>query len=261
MVNIDINRCTGCGNCVDDCVAGNIRLENGVATCINSCILCGHCVAICPSEAVSILQYDMADIEAFDKNRFKLDPDNLLHSIKLRRSIRQYAYRPLEREKLQQIAQAGRYTATAVNRQECRFIMVQDNLTEFKALIWGGIERSLKSTSAESTGALARFKEFVDLRSTGTDYLFRDAPVVLYIAANNAVDAALAAQNMELMALSLGIGALYNGFLVYAANESPEAQAWLGTQDKPIQICMLMGYPRVSYRRSAPRKPADVSWR
>ncbi len=28
-----------------------------------------------------------------------------------------------------------------------------------------------------------------------------------------------------------------------------------------IKACMLLGYPKVSYQRSAPRKPANVIWK
>ena len=45
------------------------------------------------------------------------------------------------------------------------------------------------------------------------DYLFRNAPVVAYITSDWPLDAGLAAQNMELMAVALGLGALYNGYL------------------------------------------------
>ena len=43
------------------------------------------------------------------------------------------------------------------------------------------------------------------------DYLFRNAPAVLFIASEANIDAGLAAQNMELMGVSLGLGFLYNG--------------------------------------------------
>ena len=70
MVNIDNEKCIGCGLCVSDCVADNIVIENGKATLINSCLQCGHCVSICPMNAVTIPDYDMNDVEDFDEKRF-----------------------------------------------------------------------------------------------------------------------------------------------------------------------------------------------
>ena len=75
--------------------------------------------------------------------------------------------------------------------------------------------------------------------------------------AERADDAGLAAQNMELVAASLGLGALFNGYLCRAAEELPAVKAFLEAEDKPLQICMLLGHPAVSYRRTAPRRAGD----
>ena len=99
MVNIDNEKCIGCGLCVSDCVADNIVIENGKATLINSCLQCGHCVSICPMNAVTIPDYDMNDVEDFDEKRFGFDIDNLMHTIKQRRSIRQFEDKKIEQEK------------------------------------------------------------------------------------------------------------------------------------------------------------------
>ena len=90
-----------------------------------------------------------------------------------------------------------------------------------------------------------------------TDFLFRNAPAVVFIAAERADDAGLAAQNMELMAASLGLGMLFNGYLCRAADEVPAVRAFLEAEEKPLQMCMLLGYPAVSYLRTAPRLPGD----
>jgi hypothetical protein len=66
---------------------------------------------------------------------------------------------------------------------------------------------------------------------------------------------------MELAAVSQGLGVMYNGFLAFATNMNPAVRTWLDIQDKSVQVCMLAGYPRVSYARTAPRRIADVRWR
>ncbi|MDR1703007.1 MAG: nitroreductase family protein, partial [Sporomusaceae bacterium] len=164
-------------------------------------------------------------------------------------------------EKLERIVQAGRYTATGGNAQACRFIVVQENLSALKKMIWKGIETTNEPPVTIPADALTRLKNFINLRTQGTDFLFRDAPVVIYVAAESAVDASLAAQTMELAAIAQGLGVLYNGFLVYAANLNPAVHEWLDVQDKPLVVCMLVGYPRVTYQRTAPRRIADVRWR
>jgi nitroreductase len=202
----------------------------------------------------------MQDVEAYDKERFGFNIENFIHTVKFRRSIRQYKSKPIERERLERIIQAGRYTATGANRQACQFVVIQDELTAFKEVIWSGIEAAVKNSTDTPPNMLTSLRRFTDMRTSGTDYLFRDAPAVVYIAAESTVDAALAAQNMEMAAIAQGLGVLFNGFLVYAASMNPAACEWLEVKNKPIAVCMLMGYPRVTYQRTAPRREADVRW-
>ena len=52
------------------------------------------------------------------------------------------------------------------------------------------------------------------------NYLFRNAPVVLFITSDWPLGTGLAAQNIETMAVALGMGALYNGFLARIADKN-----------------------------------------
>ena len=103
MIQIDKNSCIGCKACIKDCPAGAIRLEEGKAVWKKECIQCGHCVAVCPVKAVSIPEYDMEEVEEYDRDTFTLDPDIFLHAVKFRRSIRDYEDQPVEREKMERV--------------------------------------------------------------------------------------------------------------------------------------------------------------
>ena len=78
------------------------------------------------------------------------------------------------------------------------------------------------------------------------------------IAGTRELDAGMAAQNIENMAVAMNMGALYNGYLRRLFNSSPEIKSLLGAGDKEILCCMLLGYPDVRYVRTAPRKAADA---
>lgn len=261
MVVVDQEKCIGCGRCVSDCVYGNLSLQDGKVRCGGDCILCGHCVAICPMDAVTIPEYDMEDVEACSEERLLSDIDGLLHTIKSRRSIRCYKEQTVERAKLEKLVQAGRYTATAVNRQDCRFILVQDALPELKKLVWRAMDAMLAHPDTLPENTYKAYKRIADKRAQNIDYLFRNAPAVLYIASESVQNACLAAQNIELAAAAQGLGVMYNGYLTGFTNMSPEVLSWLDTSDKPIAMSMLLGYPDVRYRRTAPRRAADVRWR
>ena len=50
---VNSEMCTGCGVCVDNCVAGAVSIDEDVAFIDDdSCIRCGVCHGVCPSEAV-----------------------------------------------------------------------------------------------------------------------------------------------------------------------------------------------------------------
>ena len=78
----------------------------------------------------------MDDVRQYYPETFAIQPENFLHGVKCRRSIRNFKHRKLERECLERILQAGRYTPTAKNQQACRFIVLQEELDVFKDLLW-----------------------------------------------------------------------------------------------------------------------------
>lgn len=263
MVQIDLEKCVGCGLCAADCVAVNIEMNDNKAHVKKECFKCGHCVAICPAGAVTLPEYDMTEVEEYDKESFDLKPENVLHAIKFRRSIRSYKKKKVEKEVLEQILQAGRFTATAKNTQNCTFVFVQDELAALKEGIWGYVDHVEETEGRNAPKEFIPFLAFNRRRKAdpNNDFLFRNAPVVVYVATDCCIDAGLAAQNMENMAVSLGLGVLYNGFLAGLTDQNEEVKAWLGLEGKQIQACMLLGYPDCVYKRTAPRDAAKVIWK
>ena len=53
---VDLDLCTGCGDCVGNCPAGAVEVVNGKATFVTSeeCTYCGVCEDVCPEGAVSL---------------------------------------------------------------------------------------------------------------------------------------------------------------------------------------------------------------
>mgnify|MGYP005758132185 FL=1 len=263
MIVIDEEKCIGCGLCAKDCPAGKLAVKEGCAVYTSECIQCGHCVAVCPKGAVSIPEYDMDDVEEYDEETFAVQPQNFLHAVKFRRSIRNFRKEKLDRECLERILQAGRYTPTAKNRQACRFIVLQEELEEFKELLWNRVPELMDRMKEENPHYAAFFKFLHRRRSKNAedDGLFFNTPACILIAADNPLDGGLAAANMENMAAAEGAGVLYSGYLTRIIEADPVLKEWLGIPDTPLVCCMLAGYPAVSYRRTAPRKKADIVWR
>lgn len=56
MPQIDMNLCTGCGECIVVCPTGALALVGTTAVLMNSgaCHYCGGCEATCPVEAITL---------------------------------------------------------------------------------------------------------------------------------------------------------------------------------------------------------------
>lgn len=263
MIQINQDRCIGCGKCAADCVEGIIAVKDGKAFVERDCIQCGHCVAICPVRTIMLPEYGMEDVTEPHKDTPVLNPQVFLQAIKMRRSIRSYRQQPVEADKLQMLIQAGRYTATAKNNQGTRFVIVQKELEKLKDIVWGNIDHMVKSLGRDIPREMLVYAAFLKRRKENPqdDYLFRNAPAVMFITSDWMLDAGLAAQNIEMMAVAQGLGVLYNGYLGMVADQDTELKEWLQIEDTSIRACLLLGYPAVKYQRSAPRKEASVIWR
>lgn len=260
MIQIDKQRCTGCGTCVADCVSGVLSIQDGKAQVAGDCFRCGHCIAVCPHAAVSISVYSDPCIE-YDPHTFDIPTQNMLNTVKFRRSVRQFKDKPISMEDLHILMDAAAHTPTAKNTQACRFVFVQDSLDYVKQMVWDTI-RSAYEAERElpiPRETVGRFLKVLDTDAP-TDFLFRNAPAVLCIQAPDPVDAGLAASAIEMVGTTLGIGVLYNGYLRRTIVGMPDVQTYLDMdlEEKPLAVCMLIGYSDVEYKRTAPRRNPSV---
>ena len=135
------------------------------------------------------------------------------------------------------------------------------HLDVYKRQIWSNL-RSAFEEQRELPIPQESVQNFLNLREGEhpQDYLFRNAPAVLCIQAPDPVDAGLAASAIEMVGTTLGIGVLYNGYLrrTIAAMEDIQAYLDMDLEEKPLVVCMLMGYSDVKYQRTAPRRNPSV---
>ena len=253
---VDNEKCTGCGLCVSDCLRHVLRLQNNKAVATNSnCFECGHCLAICPENAVKLNGCDDEIWEIAGKQAF-LDEKSLITHLKFRRSIRQYKDTPIEKEKIKKIIEAGRLTPTASNSQNVRYIVVQNDIEALEDEV---IEQYKMLSNTDNSVKLPPIYN-IDRLKRG--FLFYKAPLLILNISPSEINACLAAMNMELMAETLGLGTVYVGLFARPANVNKKLRKSLGIEEEEkIATCLAIGYPKVQYLRTAPRKNANIIWR
>lgn len=263
---IDHASCIGCGLCAEDCLVGCLAVENRKAVPTNNlCISCGHCVAVCPQKAISIPEYRMDLVEELTPEDFQMDPVKLQKFMSGRRSIRHFLEKDVEPEKLEAVLETGRMCPTAANRQSLRFVVIREQLPQFRRMVVEALNTHADAIAGQlaSPRYRAKFPRMLQELEAGGDPLYFGAPAAIVVIerGGDIANGALAASRMELMAAALGLGCCYNGFTGIAAAHEPEILNFLhcGPADR-IAMTFTLGYPSVSYRRTAPRKSLRVDW-
>ncbi|MBN2381275.1 4Fe-4S binding protein [bacterium] len=56
VAEIDREKCTNCGSCLDSCPVDAITMDDRVVINIDECIGCGSCVVSCPNQAIALME-------------------------------------------------------------------------------------------------------------------------------------------------------------------------------------------------------------
>ncbi len=262
MIAIDRERCIGCGLCAGDCLAAAIRVSEGKAEIIKDCFSCGHCVAICPAGAVRFEgeEYDMADVEPVGAG-FGIDAATMLHAIKSRRSIRQFKKEIPSREELGKILEAGRFSPTASNAENVSYIVFTDETAELSRIAMEEL-RGYRDDPERFATVFPPPMTTDRVKFDYDEFFFKGAPAVILTISPHTVNATIATANMELQAVSMGLGALYVGFFTRLVAGNGRLRRYIGLRDSDTVVtCLAVGYPSVRYQRTVPRKKAKVVWR
>lgn len=285
-VSIDEERCNRCGICAERCERcftnkENIILVHSDETCCN---LCGHCVSLCPADAIHHNEMDMDNFPEVNE-RINYDPDDFIRFVRQRRSHRSFKKKKISQKDLGKLTELCRYIPTGSNLQTVE-IKVLTNTEKIKKLsdltvdhIMGIIHETenqvntLSSQGKEIPEKLARRKELLDrykmigqARDLGFDPILHEAPVVMvfhspFSPGTPKDDCVIAAQTVVLTAMTMGLGTCYNQSLEHSANNSPLVKEALNLPyGNKIYSVLIMGYPKLQFRRTVDRKPIKVQW-
>ena len=144
--------------------------------------------------------------------------NQVIEAINNRRSIRAFEPKPVPKDIINQIIDAGNQAPfTSMTRaQPWRFVVVQD--PEFKQKlfqtafpIWKNAIEGLKNVDDEIYQMAVALYEALD---EPKDAVYYSAPVILFVIgpSNNPLSSALACENIMIAAQSLGVGSCYVAF-------------------------------------------------
>ena len=259
MVQIDNTKCIHCGLCAENCaVHALIADKDGDYRCGKLlCFRCGQCVAICPTGAVTMEEAE-SPVE-YDPNTFDLEPERLLNVLRFRRSIRRFTGEKVSREEINALLEAGRIAPTSSNSQSVRFTVLDQEFESLRPKIWNSFG---KMVTAAGRKALVRRYESYLAHPEQTDTMFYGATQMIAVTSNIFIDGCLALANMELMAHTMGLGALYCGFATRSINADEELKQYFGvTEERQLCGCLIIGKTDLKFHRTAPRNPANVDWK
>ena len=287
MIEIDNDRCTRCGRCAEVCPSGIIGSEHvGSKRRVfiaheDWCNLCGHCLAVCEPRAVSISQLPYDEVIALGE--IDVGPEQMKNLLLSRRSVRRYKPEPVSDEAVEELVEVATHAGTGGNLQSVGFVVIRDRElldrleTVTLDILWQGarlfgipwlmpILRLVLGKGA--TEQLERYHDvFKTLKDGGllSGTVFRDAPAVMLaydVKANRmgALNCAIAMRNVEVMAMAMGLGTCWVGFLITAARFRPSkinALVGIGPNDR-IHGALMVGHPKYVYNAKLPRKARSV---
>jgi nitroreductase len=185
----------------------------------------------------------------------------VLEAIKKRRSVRAYEPKPIPRDLLKAVIEAGNEAPSAMNSQPWRFVVVED-LEAKKKLLRAALPQAKKITEMVKDADPERYEMIKKRYAELPDPVYYSAPAVIFIIGSGryaAHSCPLACENMMLAAHSLGLGSCWVGFGAMVT-EDPEVRNLLDLEDDDaIFGPILLGYPKGEAQRP-PKKDPKVKW-
>jgi nitroreductase len=187
-------------------------------------------------------------------------PEQVETLIRGRRSVRRFAPEPVASDTISRLLRTAAHAPTGRNNLGVRFTVVEDQATmkKLREETLAGIRDAV--TAERLPKGLEFFAGIVKAWDRGTDIIFRDAPHLLIVSAPKAgptpvADGYIALCTFELMASSLGLGTLWNGFATWALVDiAPHVGAKLDIPEShELVYAMLFGHPAVQYHRTVQR--------
>lgn len=285
MISIDSQKCTQCGICYEICPNYVIQKAETVfdAKYPAQCCECGQCVASCKADAINLDSIKKSDIS--DLSPTKIGTEELKNLIYNRRSVRKYADKPVSKDDINELIDVAINSGSSSNGQTEGFIILKSEQKKREIeeavidTLWNAglkflnpgsfmLKVMTKKYGPEMIKQYIAYNGIINNRTMNNErkgMVFRNAPVVIIMHGysrnvNGPANCALAIRNMELLALTKGLGTQLVGFLIAAFEKKPERfRQLLGIpEDRTIYGALLVGTPKIHLKKKIPRKARDI---
>jgi nitroreductase/NAD-dependent dihydropyrimidine dehydrogenase PreA subunit len=257
-ISIDQAKCNKDGICVKVCPCNIFYTDEFGLAKVNQknapiCINCGHCIAACPTSAISLNNITGDDLAKVPEQQPDFEKFSAL--VKARRSIRNFKPEPVALEDLKKLLDLSRWAPTAKNVQALCWVIVngRDKVLELAA--------EVINTHRDNEQMSAMVAAF----DSGEDIIHRGASSLLVAYAHQknkwaSMDAAIAANTIELAAKASGLGSCWGGFTTFAASQNEKIGKLLEIPEDHCVVAVLMvGKPVYKYNKIPPRNELKLT--
>jgi len=289
-INIDLEKCNGCGTCVSVCKDFNFEIIDKKVSMANTsifgCIACGHCMMACPTGAIAVEGRTLSPVQLFDLPDKNAVPsyENLMAMLQRRRSIREFKDKQVEAEKIEQILEAAQTAPMGLPPSDVH-VLVLENKKQVRTFAedFSGYLKNIRWMSSKWFLTLMRpfwgkandemmrefikpvFDVYVDDMAKGDNWINYDAPLAMYFYGSPYIDPAdpiIAATYAMLAGESLGLGTCMLGavhpFIQNGKKAKQFREKWGVKFPSREGLFVIFGYADVHYKKGVKRTFADI---
>jgi ferredoxin len=286
---VDLETCQGDGICVDICPENTLEIVDQKASSVEEraefCIECGQCVAVCPTESLTMPKLPVEDFRRLAEQA--IGYDEFFDFLRLRRSVRVFKDKPVERDLIRKILDAAATApmglpphtteVTVIDHREELDFLLTEFVKDYEAMVnrfSHPLGRAMVRLMAgpENFGVLknhvvdvAKFANELYHRDGVDRYMYR-APVLMLFHGNRWTmsyeeNAHLICNYAMLAALSLGLGSTIIGLIPPIVDRSKLLRERYGIpKDNKVCTSLVLGYPKYKYRQGIRRDLAGVTY-
>jgi len=185
----------------------------------------------------------------------------VIEAIRKRRSVRSYQAKPVPRDIVNAIIDAGNEAPSAMNSQPWRFVVIEDSGVK-KTLLKAALPNARKILEVVKESDPVRYEAILKRLNESPDPVYYSAPVIVFVIGSGRYahhSCPLACENMMLAAHSLGVGSCWVGFGSMVTDDEEVKKILDLKDDETIFGPILLGYPEGYPERPQKKEPA-MKW-